>query len=172
MAMAAFTSIDLSLYVRVGRYDLPEPTRTALPSGTPAWNLLAQEASAITYNKDTDTLFVLGDGGTALVEVSKTGQLLSTMTLAKGSSPREVRASNRWEGLGAMGQVGTAIHAEPGQSRGPPPKENRPWADGAQGPRQNADAAPEPCPGSPGPRPHPGAALGVASSPLPTGSSG
>ena len=44
--------IDLSHYVRVGRYDLPEPTRTTLPTGTPAWNLLAQEASAVTYNKE------------------------------------------------------------------------------------------------------------------------
>ncbi|MEI6029919.1 MAG: SdiA-regulated domain-containing protein [Synechococcaceae cyanobacterium ELA739] len=86
--MAALNSIDLSKYVRIGRYDLPEPTRTSLPVGTPAWNLLAQEASAITYNKVTDTLFVLGDGGTAIVEISKTGQLISTMTLAKGNSPQ------------------------------------------------------------------------------------
>jgi uncharacterized protein YjiK/2',3'-cyclic-nucleotide 2'-phosphodiesterase (5'-nucleotidase family)/Ca2+-binding RTX toxin-like protein len=77
-------SIDLSNYVRVGRYDLPEPTRTTAPTG----NLLAQEASAVTYNWDTDTLFVLGDGGTAIVEVSKTGQLIGTMTLAQGSSPQ------------------------------------------------------------------------------------
>jgi VCBS repeat-containing protein len=86
--MAPPISFDLSLYVRIGRYDLPEPTRTALPTGTPAWNLLAQEASAVTYNKDTDTLFVLGDGGTAIVQVDKTGKLIDTMTLAKGSSPQ------------------------------------------------------------------------------------
>ena len=86
--MASFSSIDLSKYVKIGRYDLPEPTRTSLPLGTAAWNLLAQEASAITYNKDTDTLFVLGDGGTAIVQVSKTGALIDTMTLAKGSSPQ------------------------------------------------------------------------------------
>ena len=84
----AFNSVDLSKYVRIGRYDLPEPTRTALPTGTPAWNLLAQEASAVTYNKDTDTLFVLGDGGTAIVQVDKKGALINTMTLAKGTSPQ------------------------------------------------------------------------------------
>ncbi len=77
-------SIDLSNYVRVARYDLPEPTRTSAPTG----NLLAQEASGVTYNWDTNTLFVVGDGGTAIVEVSLTGALISTMTLAPGSSPQ------------------------------------------------------------------------------------
>ncbi|MBW4674418.1 MAG: SdiA-regulated domain-containing protein [Desmonostoc geniculatum HA4340-LM1] len=78
------TSIDLSTYVRIGRYDLPEPTRTNPPLNS----LLAQEASAVTYNKDTDTLFVVGDGGRAIVQVSKTGQLIDSMTLALGSSPQ------------------------------------------------------------------------------------
>ncbi|BDI15504.1 hypothetical protein ANSO36C_13060 [Nostoc cf. commune SO-36] len=77
-------SIDLSTYVRIGRYDLPEPTRTTAPTNS----LLAQEASAVTYNKDTDTLFVVGDGGRAIVQVSKTGQLIDSMTLASGSSPQ------------------------------------------------------------------------------------
>ena len=76
--------MDLSTYVRVGRYDLPEPTRTTAPTNS----LLAQEASAVTYNWDTDTLFVVGDGGTSVVQVSKTGQLINSMTLAPGSSPQ------------------------------------------------------------------------------------
>ncbi|HEY1170309.1 MAG TPA: lamin tail domain-containing protein [Verrucomicrobiae bacterium] len=78
-------SIDLSTYVRVGRYSLPEPTRTTPPNGI---NLLAQEASGVTYNWDTDSLFITADGGTAIVQVSKTGQLIDTMTLATGSSPQ------------------------------------------------------------------------------------
>src|SRR6185436_13318877 len=78
------TSVDLSTYVRVGRFDLPEPTRTAHPPN----NLLAQEASGVTYNWDTDTLFVVGDGGTAVAQVTKTGQLINSMTLAPGSSPQ------------------------------------------------------------------------------------
>ena len=78
------TSVDLSTYARIGRYDLPEPTRTAHPPN----NLLAQEASAVTYNWDTDTLFVIGDGGTAVVQVTKTGRLIDTMTLAPGASPQ------------------------------------------------------------------------------------
>ncbi|MBS0660395.1 MAG: SdiA-regulated domain-containing protein [Verrucomicrobia bacterium] len=78
------TQVDLSRYVRIGRYDLPEPTRTPAPSGS----LLAQEVSAITYNPDTDTLFVVGDGGTSVVQVSKTGALIDSMTLAPGGSPQ------------------------------------------------------------------------------------
>lgn len=82
--MAAINSIDLSTYIRVGRYDLPEPTRTTAPTNS----LLAQEVSAVTYNWDTDTLFVVGDGSTSIVQVSKTGQLIDSMTLAPGSSPQ------------------------------------------------------------------------------------
>lgn len=80
----AITDIDLSKYTRIGRYDLPEPKRTTPPAGS----LLAQEASAVTYNKDTDTLFILGDGGTSIVQVSKTGALIDSMTLATGTSPQ------------------------------------------------------------------------------------
>lgn len=78
-------AVDLSTYVRVGRYDLPEPTTTTPPDGT---SLLAQEVSAVTYNPDTDSLFVVGDGGTSIVQVSTTGALLDSMTLAPGGSPQ------------------------------------------------------------------------------------
>jgi uncharacterized protein YjiK len=78
-------SMDLSRYVRVARYNLPEPTRTTPPDGV---SLLAQEASAVTYDWDTDTLFVVGDGGTSVVQVSKTGVLIDSMTLAPGGSPQ------------------------------------------------------------------------------------
>lgn len=77
-------TVNLSTYVRIGRYDLPEPTRTDHPSNS----LLAQEVSAVTYNWDTQTLFVVGDGGTSVVQVSKTGQLINSMTLAPGTSPQ------------------------------------------------------------------------------------
>jgi uncharacterized protein YjiK/phosphodiesterase/alkaline phosphatase D-like protein len=81
---APVTSVDLSTYVRTGRFDLPEPTRTAHPPNS----LLAQEASAVTYDWDTDTLFVVGDGGTSVVQVTKTGQMIDSMTLAPGPSPQ------------------------------------------------------------------------------------
>lgn len=81
---AASSTVDLSTYVRVGRFDLPEPLRTAAPLN----NLLAQEASGVTYNWDTDTLFIVGDGAKSVTQVSKTGALIDTMTLALGSSPQ------------------------------------------------------------------------------------
>ncbi len=81
---AQVSQINLSTYVRIGRYDLPEPTRTTAPPNS----LLAQEVSAVTYNWDTQTLFVVGDGGTSVVQVTTTGQLVNSMTLAPGSSPQ------------------------------------------------------------------------------------
>jgi uncharacterized protein YjiK len=84
IATAAVSSIDLSTDVRVGRYDLPEPTRTVGPLNS----LLAQEASGIPYNRDTDTLFLIGDGSTSVVQISKTGELIDSMTLALGGSPQ------------------------------------------------------------------------------------
>jgi hypothetical protein len=92
------TDIDLSRSMRMGRYGLPEPTRTAAPSG----NLLAQEASAVTYNREDDCLYVLGDGGTAMVRVSKTGRLLDFMTLAAGNSPQD-KIFYDPEGLASIG---------------------------------------------------------------------
>jgi uncharacterized protein YjiK len=82
---SVFTTMDLSKYVRIARYDLPEPTRTMPPDGV---SLLAQEASTVTYDWDTDTLFVVGDGGTSVVQVTKTGVLIDSMTLAPGGSPQ------------------------------------------------------------------------------------
>ena len=81
----SFGAMDLSRYVRVARHALPEPSRTTPPNPQ---SLLAQEASAVTYDWDTDTLFVVGDGGTSVVQVSKTGALLDSMSLAAGTSPQ------------------------------------------------------------------------------------
>jgi uncharacterized protein YjiK len=92
---STLAGIDLSRYTRVGRYDLPEITNingslTAAQkaAATASGSLLAQEVSAVTYDWDTDTLFVVGDGGTSVVQVDKTGKLIDSMTLAKGSSPQ------------------------------------------------------------------------------------
>jgi len=78
---AGVAAVDLSTYVRVARINLPEYRRTALPPGTAAHNLLCDEASGVTYNWDTDTLFICGDGGRAITQVTKTGQLVNTMSL-------------------------------------------------------------------------------------------
>ncbi len=63
---AAFAQLDL------GQYQLS--SRVPLPGS-------ASEASAVTYNWDTGTLFVVGDEGEAIVEVSTSGVVLSTMSL-------------------------------------------------------------------------------------------
>ena len=67
-ANAAVGSIDLGNYHLSATYDLP---------GGPA-----AEASAVAWNADRGTLFVLGDEGDAIAEVSRTGQLVSTMSLS------------------------------------------------------------------------------------------
>jgi uncharacterized protein YjiK/phosphodiesterase/alkaline phosphatase D-like protein len=95
-----FTDIDLSKYTRIGRYDLPEPTRTKPPTGS----LLAQEVSAVTYNSDTDTLFVLGDGGTSIVQVDKKGNLIDSMTLALDATKPQGTAFYDPEGLTYVGK--------------------------------------------------------------------
>lgn len=79
-AVPALASIDLSRYYRVGRFNLPE--RVSQPDGAE----LAREASAVTYNWDTDTLFITGDHGRAIVQVTKDGRLIDAMTLPSGGS--------------------------------------------------------------------------------------
>ena len=66
-------TFELANYTQSGRYPLPVGTGS---------NLLAEEASGVTYNKDTGTLFVVGDGGTAVAQVSTKGVLINSMTLA------------------------------------------------------------------------------------------
>jgi uncharacterized protein YjiK len=96
VAPITLTGIDLSKYTRVGRYTLPEVTNkngnmtaaqlASQAAAIAAGSLLAQEVSGITYNPDTDTLFVEGDGGTSVVQVTKTGQLIDSMTLGADSN--------------------------------------------------------------------------------------
>lgn len=66
IGIPGITSLDLSNYQLRATYSLPAS---------------ASEASAVTYNWDSGTLFVLGDEGEALVEVTTTGVPVSQMTL-------------------------------------------------------------------------------------------
>jgi uncharacterized protein YjiK len=66
LANAAVSSVDLSNYHLAGAYGLPSS---------------ASEASSVTWNWDTNTLFTLGDEGDAIVQVSKTGQVINSMSL-------------------------------------------------------------------------------------------
>lgn len=65
--LAAVSGLDLADYRHVATFDLPAVT--------------ASEASAVTWNWDTDSLFVLGDEGDYVVEVDKQGRQLSVMNL-------------------------------------------------------------------------------------------
>ena len=86
--------IDLKSYTQTGRY--------SLPVGTGA-NLLAEEASAVTYNKDTGTLFVVGDGGTSITQVTKKGVLIDSMTLAADAAKPQGTYFYDPEGLTYLG---------------------------------------------------------------------
>lgn len=97
--------IDLANYKQTGRYALPEPDTTSV-------NLLAQEASAVTYNKDTDTLFVVGDGGTAVVQVNKKGELIDSMTLGLDASKPQGTAFYDTEGVSYIGNGQFALVEE------------------------------------------------------------
>lgn len=86
--------IDLKSYIQTGRYSLP------VGSGA---NLLAEEASAVTYNKDTGTLFVVGDGGTSITQVTKKGVLIDSMTLAADTTKPQGTYFYDPEGLTYLG---------------------------------------------------------------------
>ena len=85
-AVAAVYPVDLSTYVRVGRSICPN-----LRTDHPPNSLLAQEASGVTYNWDTDTLFVVGDAGTSVVQVTKTGRLINVHDFGSGFEPSRYR---------------------------------------------------------------------------------
>lgn len=77
-ATLGFSLAALSMSAQAAGFDLANYQLTstfALPVTA------AAEASAVTWNWTTDTLFVLGDEGDALVEVNKQGVQLSKMTL-------------------------------------------------------------------------------------------
>jgi uncharacterized protein YjiK len=127
--MAALTGIDLSQYARVGRYTLPEATNAngnmtaaqfaAQQAGVlAAGSKLAQEVSGVTYNPDTNTLFVVGDGGTSVVQVTLDGKLIDSMTLAAATGNNLLlgEVQNRYvsdpEGIAYLGNGQFAITEE------------------------------------------------------------
>jgi uncharacterized protein YjiK len=67
LAGAQVASIDLANYRLTNTYSLPTPQ--------------ASEASAITWNWNTGSMFVLGDEGDAIVEVTRSGTLIGSMSL-------------------------------------------------------------------------------------------
>ena len=70
-------SLDLANYTLVSRTTLP----VNLVSGA---NQIAAEVSAVTYNEATDSLFIIGDEGTYITQLSKAGAVIDSMTLPAG----------------------------------------------------------------------------------------
>ncbi|WP_332740922.1 SdiA-regulated domain-containing protein [Hydrogenophaga sp.] len=76
----AATSINLSAYQVTGNYTL---------DANPGNGVSGLEASAITFARDrgtNGTLFFVGDEGTGVVEISLTGQTLSSMSFSGGTN--------------------------------------------------------------------------------------
>lgn len=86
MPAAALTSIDLGGYRLSGSHAIP-------PLGG-----LGLELSAVTYARDRGTLFAIDDEGEGVIELSRTGQVLGTMTFAWPA-----RAHPDAEGLAYLG---------------------------------------------------------------------
>lgn len=72
---APASSFNLSQYTSSNVFALNDP-------GNANSFILNSEASAITFNPITDSLFVIGDEGEYLVEVNRTGETLSSMRLS------------------------------------------------------------------------------------------
>ncbi|MES2532484.1 MAG: SdiA-regulated domain-containing protein [Pseudomonadota bacterium] len=70
-------SIDLGNYTLTARVTLP----VNLASGA---NQISAEVSAVTYNATTDSLFIIGDEGTYITQLSKAGVVIDTMNLPAG----------------------------------------------------------------------------------------
>ncbi|HEX4305465.1 MAG TPA: lamin tail domain-containing protein [Solirubrobacterales bacterium] len=78
---AGVEEVNLATYKKTGQYPLPTKFNEAAAAAA-ADSLLAEEASAVTYDWENEHLYVVGDGGTSIVEVDKEGHLLSSMTFA------------------------------------------------------------------------------------------
>ena len=79
-AASAAASLDLSRYQVTGLYALDTLV------GETGLGVSGLEASAVTDARDRGSLFFVGDEGTGVVEISKTGQTRSTMRFIGGSN--------------------------------------------------------------------------------------
>jgi uncharacterized protein YjiK len=110
-ASAAVAEVDLAQYKKVAEHPLPtkfnEPAAAAA-----AGSLLAEEASAVTYDPENEHLYVVGDGGTSIVEVTKEGHYLSSMTLAPEVGGPQGRTFYDTEGVAFVGDKKFVITEE------------------------------------------------------------
>lgn len=84
----------LGNYSLVGTYALPIQAPTAA---------VQYEASAVTWNRSTNTLFILGDGGRYIQQVSLNGTVIDSMTLPTAAGTRAGVEFDDPEGLAWIG---------------------------------------------------------------------
>ncbi len=94
-------SLDLNNYTLVGKYTLPVSS---------IGNQIAAEVSAVTYNTTTDSLFIVGDEGTYITQISKRGEVIDTMNLPAGlfADPEGITAIGNGQFVVADERVRTA----------------------------------------------------------------
>lgn len=82
LVLAALTSCGISAHaadsINLGSYQVTGTYALDLTAGTGGVSGL--EGSAITYARDLGTLFYVGDEGTGVIEISRTGQTLGAMS--------------------------------------------------------------------------------------------
>lgn len=67
------------------------------------------EASAITYNWDTDSLFAVGDEGASIVEITKTGKVKSNMGMTQGKFKDGLKGDPEALSYAGRGQDGLGV---------------------------------------------------------------
>lgn len=104
LAQAGLTAIDLSMYRLTRTIDIG-PTLRQLPN--------AHESSAITYNRNSGSLFVIDDEGVAITQFRRDGTFVSRMQLT-GFQPASVGDPEglTWVGTDAQGRPLLVIAAE------------------------------------------------------------
>ena len=78
-------SINLNTYSLAATYSLPITAPGVSPS-------IQYEASAVTWNRSTNTLFVVGDGGRFVQQIGLTGTPIDAMALATATGPSRAGA--------------------------------------------------------------------------------
>lgn len=93
----------LGSYTLSGTYALPIQAPTAA---------IQYEASAVTWNRSTNTLFILGDGGRYVQQVSLTGTVIDSMNLPTASGTRAGVEFDDPEGLTWIGGTSFVLTEE------------------------------------------------------------
>lgn len=78
-AITSISSINLANYAVTGTYALDS-------LGGTSGGISGLEASAVTYARDRGTLFFVGDEGTGVIEISKTGMTIGSMSFSGGTN--------------------------------------------------------------------------------------